>query len=624
MRSKLIYSAAVVSVGVWALCFPAVGVAWPGKHDPKSDDVSAIDYAQTHGVLNTFSSPFVPPAKLTNSPRLNELILNGQLSLSMEDAIALALENNLDIAVARYNLPLAQTDLLRAKAGGATRGVTGAYQSTAIYSGAIGGAVSSGSGSGGVNAGGLLGGGIPSIGTPGCCDPSVSFNYDWGHTVTPLDYLIASNGVSVETAQTSYASASFGQSFLTGTGFAIGVAGIGESSNLTDQIFNPELASGMTIGVSQNLLNGFGYRANAVFIRNSRIELQISTSVFRQSVETAVGNVMSLYYDLLADRENIRVANESLQYAQKLFADNQTEAKIGAAARLEVVQSEEDVAARQQDLLTVGNQYAQDQQQMKATISKSFNGELAAVQIDPTGQLPRPHPDDVPPLNDAIKEALANRPEIRQAELNLRSQANIIKNVRNALLPSLSVFAAYAPEGLSGTVVPALSQLLHDRYPAYSYGVNLTVPIRNRIAQADAARAMIEQRQLAMKLQQAQNQAVWDVSKAVSAVHQAGSQLDAAIKVAGLARESLSMEQTKFKVGQAAATEVIASQGGLATAEDNVVKERATYAKALIQFEQATGTILQKNNIVLQNAIEGNVPRTPNIPGTPISENIQK
>jgi outer membrane protein len=619
MRYERVQRTVVLSVCLCSLSFPAVGIAWPGKHDPKPDDVSTYNYAKGHGFPNSFGKPFVPPAKLTNSPRLEELILNGQLKLSLEDAIALALENNLDIAVARYNLPLAQTDLLRAKAGGATRGVTGAYQSTAIYSGAIGGAVSSGGNGGGNNAGGALGGGIPGIGTASCCDPYFTVNYDWGHTVYPLDFTILSNGAYVESAQSTWVSGTFTQSFLTGTGFAINLNGYRQGTNLTDEIFNPELSSGMTIGVSQHLLNGFGYRANAVFIRNAQNELKISNSVFRQSVVTAVANVMSLYYDLLADQENISVAKESLGYAQKLLADNQTEAQIGAAARLDVVQSEQDVASRQQDLLTAGNQYAQDQQQMKATITKTFNGELAAVQIDPTDHLPNPHPGDVPELNVAIKEALENRPEIEQAEINLRNQGITIKAVRNALLPSLDVFAAYAPSGLTGSLGPALSQVLRDRYPSYSYGVSLSIPIRNRIAQADAARAMLEERQLAMKLRQAQNQAVWDVSKAVSAVHQADSQLDAAIKVAGLARESLSMEETKFKVGQAKASEVITAQTSLATAEDNVVKERATYAKALIQFEQATGTILQRNDIVLQNAIQGRVPHPPNIPGTPIT-----
>jgi outer membrane protein len=616
MRYKRIYCGIVIAVCVWALCFSAAGLAWPGKNDPKPDDVSTYNYAKGRGFPNAFGAPFVPPAKLTNSPRLQELILNGQLKLSLEDAIALALENNLDIAVARYNLPIAQTEVLRTEAGGATRGAAGAYQSNAVYSGAIGGGVSSGSSGGGSNAGSFLGGGIPGISTGSCCDPYFTFNYDWGHTVTPLDYTFASNGASVESAQTGWMSATFSQSFLTGTGFAANLSGYRSASNLTDEIFNPELASGMTIGVSQHLLNGFGYRANAVFIRNAKNEVKFATSVFRQKVIASVASVMSLYYDLLADQENIRVAKESLQYAQKLLADNQTEANIGAVARLGVVQSEEEVATRQQDLLTAGNQYAQDQQQMKATISKSFNGELAAVQIDPTNQLPNPRPNDVPPLNDAIKEGLANRPEIEQAELNLRNQANNIKNVRNALLPTLDAFGAYAPSGLSGTVGPTLSQVFRDQNTGYSYGVSLTVPLRNRLAQADAARALIEQRQLAMQLREAQNQAVWDVSKAVSAVHQAKGQLDAAIKVADLARESLSMEETKFKVGQAPASEVITAQSSLATAEDNVVKARATYAKDLIQFEQATGTILQKHNIVLQNAIQGEVPRASAIPET--------
>ncbi len=616
MKTKCLYSATIAAVCVWALCLPAAGFAWPGKHDPNSDDVSAINYAQTHGVLNTFSSPFVPPAKLTNSPRLNELILNGKLSLSMEDAIALALENNLDIAVARYNLPLAQTNVLRTDGGGAARSVAGASLSNAVFAGALGGGLSSSS-SGGLG-GGLTGGGVPSVSPTGCCDPYFIAAYGYGNTFTPENFTSVT-GVPEVTERASYGYAGIGEGFLTGTSFFAGIEGFNDSSNATLQAFNPSINSYMTIGVTQNLLQGFGYRANAIFIRQAQNEVKYSESVFEQSVDTTVDNVMTLYYDLLADREDIRVGNESLQYAQKLLSDNQTEAKIGAAARLDVVQSEEEVAARRQDLLTVGNQYAQDQQSMKAAISKTFNAELAAVEIDTTDQLPEPHPDDIPPLNEAIQEALANRPEIQQAELNLRNQVYTIKQTRNALLPSLDAFATFSPQGLSGAASTALAQLFRNAYPGYSYGVSLSFTIRNRVAQADAAQALIEQRQYAMKLQQAQNQAVWDVSKAVSGVHQAKGQLDAAMSVASLARESLSMEETKYKVGQASASEVIASQGSLATAEDSVVKARAAYAKALIQFEQATGTILQKNNVVLQNAIEGRVPHPPSVPGTPLN-----
>jgi outer membrane protein len=146
--------------------------------------------------------------------------------------------------------------------------------------------------------------------------------------------------------------------------------------------------------------------------------------------------------------------------------------------------------------------------------------------------------------------------------------------------------------------------------------VSLSIPIRNRTAQADAARAVLEQRQLQMKLQDAKNQAVWDVSKAVSAVRQAQRQLDATLKLAAASRQVLDMQQQKFTLASATVEDVITAQRNLATAEGNVVKARATYAKALIQYEQATGTLLDRNNIALAEAVDGEVHRAPNIPGT--------
>jgi outer membrane protein len=621
MKGKSLYSAATIVVCVWTVCSAPGGFAWPGKHDPNPSDVTAIDYAKGAKYLGAYAAPYVPPAKLTNSPRLQELILNGQLKLSMEDAIALALENNLDVAVARYNLPLAQANVLRTKGGAAARSVAGANVSSAQFSGALGSGLGSSGGFG--SGGGLAGGGVNSVSPFNCCDPYFTVAYGYGHTINPENISVAA-GVPVVKADSSFGYAGLSQGFLTGTSFTAYVYSYGQADNDTTQLFNPYVTSYMSVGVTQNLLSGFGYRANAVFIRQAQNLVTYSKSVFEQNVIAAVDNVMTLYYDLLADQEAIRVAKESLGYAQKLLADNQTEAHIGAAAKLEVVQSEQDVATRQEDILTAENQFSQDEQSMKAAISKNFNSELAAVHIDATDRLPEPHPGDVPPLSDAIQEALKNRAEIQQAQINLRDQEYVIKYDRNLLLPTLNAFATYSPSGLSAAAGPALNQLFRNRYTGYSAGFTLNIPVHNRVAQADAAQALVEQRQLAMKLQQAQNQAVWDVSKAVSAVHQAQGQLDAAINVANLARQSLSMEQTKFKVGQAPASEEIAAQTSLATAEDNVVKDRATYAKALIQFEQATGTILQRNNIFLQNAIEGHVPRPPNIPGTPIGADLQK
>src|SRR5579875_277948 len=610
----------VCLVLIWSLC----GQAGPpsGKSDQATSqpaEATLYNYTSSRSfpdVFSAYAAPFVPRARLANSRLLDELVVDGKLKLSLEDAIALALENNLDIAVARYDLPIAQTDLLRAKAGGATRGVAGAYQSSAIFSGGIGGGVGNGRSSGGGGGGTVLGGGIPSLGAVGCCDPTVSVFYGWDHAVNPLNFTVVS-GVPVETTRSAYVSGSYNQGFLTGTSIFVNVNGYREASNATTQLFNPFINSGLFVGVNQQLLNGFGYRANAKFIRIARNDQKYALSVFRQNVINTVAKVMTTYYDLLADLENIRVTDEGLQYAKDLLNDNETEAQIGAAAQLDVVRAEEEVAARQQDRLVAGNTFAQDAQSLKAEISKSFNGEIAAVQVEPVDQLPEPHADDIPSLAEALREAAENRPEIEQAQLNLRNQQVTIQAVRNELLPTLDAYAIYTPSGLSGEFGSSFGQLFHGRFPNYAYGLELSIPIRNRTAQADAARALLEQRQLQMKLQQAENQVVWDVSKAVSAVEQAKSQLEAAVKVTALARQTLDMEQTKFKVGQASVEEVINSQRDLATAENNVVKAKTAYAQALIQFEQATGTILKKNHIELTDAVRGDVPRPPQIPGTP-------
>jgi outer membrane protein TolC len=219
-------------------------------------------------------------------------------------------------------------------------------------------------------------------------------------------------------------------------------------------------------------------------------------------------------------------------------------------------------------------------------------------------------------LAEALREAARHRPEIEQADINLRNQEYTIQARRNSLLPTLQLSAAYSFAGLGGALRPTFANVFQNDYPNLSYSVTLGIPIRNRTAQADAARALLEQRQLQMKLQDAKNQAVWDVSKAVSAVQQAKSQLDAASNLAAISRQVLGMQQQKFTLAAATVEDVIVAQGNLANAEGNVVKARAAYAKALIQYEQATGTVLDRNNINLSEAIQGEVERARNIPGT--------
>ena len=609
----------VVAATSFLVLFPARPAACQnGQGASARDESTRFDYSKPHGFPRGFypyTFPSLAGPRLDNSQRLQDLIVDGKLTLTLDDAIALALENNLEIAVTRYDLPIAQTDLLRARGGGATRGVAGSYQSTTLFSGSLGGGVGSAGGVGAGGAGGVLGGGIDRVGSSPCCDPSLRVSYGWSNAITPLNYTVVS-GVPIDTTHQESASAGYSQGFLTGTSLFVSESSSRLTSNTTKSIFNPELVSDVSVGVSQHLLRGFGTRANARFILIARNDVKYSASVFRQNVIAALAVVMTSYYDLLADQESIRMAQGGLEYSQKLLADNQGEAKSGPAAQYDVLRSQEEVALREQVLLAAQNTFSQDGQSLKAKLSKSFNEELAQVEIIPSDRLPEPSPEDVPALDEALREAASHRPEIEQVELTLRNQQVVLQSIHNALMPSLDVYASYYLAGLDGALSPTFTNILRGDFPNFSFGVTLDMPLRNRTAQADAERALLEQRRLQVKLQDAKNMAVWAVNKAWTGVRQSRNQLDAVQKLVALARQVLEMQQEKFTRALCAVEEVITAQQNLAIAQGHVVRAHVAYAKALIQYEEVTGTLLERHNIEMSEAVNGEVRSVPNAPGT--------
>jgi outer membrane protein TolC len=607
-------------------------------------NVMSHDYTRTHSFPNIFDSfaPLaVPQPGMENSPRLKDLIRDGKLWLSLQDAIALALENNLDIDVARFQIPLAQTDYLRTKAGGAARGVTGATISTALFSGAIGSTSSSGGSGSSSSAGGAgySGVGATNLGSVGCCDPFVGFSAGWNQQTTPLGTTVLTGLAAVSSTYNSY-SAFYGQGFMTGTSIVAGVFGWRQTTSALTALVNPEIPSYFGISLNQNLLNGFGYRANAANLRIAKNDLKVADNVFRQNVMTALQTVVNDYWDLLYYRENIRVAEEAVKWAQADLKNNTRQVEIGNLAAIEITRAKSEVASRQQGLILAQTQFQQQQEKLKTELSKHVDAELASVPIEPTDKLPEPAPNDIPSLQDALNLAAKNRPEIEQVQLNMRNQEITIQQDRNRLLPSLGVFATYMPSGLSGHFlcggnplyepgcpvgvtgyVPggagdSLSQVFRNVYPNYSLGVNLSIPIRNRQAQADAARALIEQRQYRVQLQQKINQAQQDVRNAVIAVTQARAQIDAAKESTALYKETLAGEQKKFLLGESTPFLVIQAERDLATQEGVEAQARDAYAKALVQYAQATATILEKFNVEISEAKTGEVTRAMNIPGT--------
>ncbi|HEV3276640.1 MAG TPA: TolC family protein [Terriglobia bacterium] len=615
------------------------------------------DYSQSHAFPNIFA-PYlpepVPEPSLNNSQLLHSLMVSGKLELSLDDAIALAIENNLTIAVQRFNVPFAQLDFLRAKAGGAPRGVAGAFLSNALFAGAVGAGLSSSSGGSSTSGGGALGGGGPiNIGTISCCDPVAGFNYGWAYNVNPLNYQTVNLAPTVASHITSLSSF-FGQGFLTGTSYAVGINGFRESSTSPAALFNPEVPTGAFFGIDQQLLNGFGYRANAKFIRIAQNDLKFADAAFRLQVSTTVAQVVNDYYTLLYDRQNVGVAEEAVNYSQHLLDDNKKQVQIGTLAPIEVVRAESELATDQQTLIVAQTTLKQQEQVLKTEISKQVTPDLADLEIDPTDKFPEAEAENVPPVDEALRVAYQNRQEITEADLNLANQDITLKAVRNALLPTLTAYASYTPSGLSGNqavygcpntytfnpldntcalgsaILPAtitstkpggisqsFSGLFRSNYPYYSYGLSLSIPIRNRTEQADAARALFEQRQLQTQLQVQKNTIAQDVRNAEIAVTQAKAQINATIKAVDLARQTLDADQKKFQLGESTTFQLIQDQRDLTTAEGNQSKAFQTLATALTQFTQATGTTLDRYHVQLTDAKNGKVAHPPNIPGAP-------
>jgi outer membrane protein len=589
----------------------------------------SFSYTNGTSIFKAYSYPYVPSPSMANTPQLNQLIQNNKLELSLDAAIELALQNNLDIAVSRYQLPLARLDILRAKAGSATRGVSGAVISNANFTGAIGAGVSGASSVSGGGGGGFSGAGVVSTSAIGPGDAVTGMSFGLNNNSTPLNFA-SLTGVGIEGSHTATYNTFFGKGFFTGTSFLATVGGSRSSTTSTTSLFNPSIPTSLTVGFNQHLLKGFGRRANDVFIRIANNDLSIADSVFRQQVITTIAQVLNAYYTLLADRDQVRVAQSAIDYSQRLVQDDQKQVQIGTLAPLDVVQAESTLATDQQNLIVAQTTYLQQQEVLKTLISKRVSPELASVEIEATDSLPEPKPNDIPPLLQALAEAVKNRPEIHQAELNLRNQDYTIQSNRNGLLPSLDAFATYQSNGLAGvpyaTLIPAgtgglgdsLSQIFAGKYPSYSVGLTLSVPIRNRVEQANAAQAVVEQHEMQSSLQRQKNQIEQDVRNAEIAVTQAKAQINAALKARDYAQQALDAEIKKLHLGVSTTLNVIQLQQQFVLAEGNLAKARQAYAAALVQFHQVTGSTLDAHNIVLTDPQTGEYSRQPNIPGTPV------
>lgn len=574
------------------------------------------------------------PAKLGNSPRLESLVRAGNLYLSVQDVIALVLENNLDIAVQRYSPFLAREVLRRTEGGGFLRQVD-----TPILPGPT--SVSTAGVS--VNANGLAGGAglgsgggiVSQIGpVPPNLDPSLYTSVSGGHLTTPLTNQLL-NQTSALTQDYRQFVFQYSQQFITGTSGQLTLFDYHSLLNSSTPLFNPSINAGLDLVITQNLLQGFNIGVNNRDIRVARNNMKVSGLQFKLQVATTVSAALNLYWDLVSFIDAVRIKEQALATSQKLFEDDRKMVKIGSLPAVEVTRAAAQVSVGKEDLLFAQTNVQQQEIVLKNALSRNAmaNAWLDDVHIVPLNPIEVPKTDEIKPLPDLLAEALANRVEIERSNVNIDSQKILIKGDRNGMLPTLQAFLELTNHGLSGPVNPiynnccgtpdnyfiggtgnALAQVFRRNFPDYSAGISLTIPFRNRAAQADYVTDQLTLRQAELQFQRAANQVRVDVKTALIGLQQARARYETSVDTRKLGEQSLKDEQNRFQHGVSSVTLVIQAQRDLATDEDAEVQAMANYTHAKIAFDMAMGRTLEVNHISMQEASAGQVARESVVP----------
>jgi outer membrane protein len=605
-----------------------------------------VDYSKPASHFPYFVGPYiaheVPPPSFGNTLRIESLLKDGKLRLSLPDAVALALENNLDLAIARFNLSIADTDIMRAKAGESVRGVaTGLVQGTP--GGGIGGF---GSGAPGAGAGGTSGGaGGAGSGALGLVqstlgtgapidsyDPIIIAGMSVDHATFPQSSTIL-NGVESLQQNSGIANFNYAQGFATGTLMTLEFDNDRITSNSLFGILSPEVDSRFRFTLRQHLLSGFGFGPNLRYLHIARNNREISDVAFRGQVIATVSQIQNIYWDLVNAYEDVKVKERSLELAEKTLSDDREQVKIGAIAPMEVMKAESEESARNQDLLLSQNGLQLQELLIKNAITRDLSDPvLASASVVPTDTMSIPEKEPVTPVQDLISDAQAHRPELAEARMDLNNREITRKSTANAMKPAVDLVAWYGAYGLAGlenrgyngppvgpippTGLPdAFTALFKNNSPDYAVGLNVTIPLRNRGAQADQIRSQLEYRQAQLHLQQLQNQIGIEVRNAQFALLQNRSRVEAARKARDLAQQTFDVEQKKKALGASTSNLVLQADRDLAQAESNFVEAMSTYEKSIVELDRATGLTLARAGIEIEEAVRGEVQQLPHFAG---------
>jgi outer membrane protein TolC len=584
--------------------------------------------------FNAYSPETVPEPTLANSPRLLELIRDGKLYLSLKDAIDLALENNLDLAIARYNLPIADTDILRTQAGGFFRGVnTGVVQGTpgggvgGFGTGAPGaGGTSGGAGGAGAGASGLVQSTL-GAGTPvSSYDPAVTVSVGSEHQTTPLANLQI---YGVPSLQLNTGQATFGyvQAFATGTSISFQFSNSRQSTNSPFLFLSPATSGMFRFTIQQEILAGFGFGPNLRYLRIARNNKKISDIAFKDQVIATVTQIENIYWDLVSAYEQTQVNEQSSAFAQQTLENARKQLKLESIPEIDVMRAEAELSRRDQDLTVARTSLQLQETLMKNAVTKNLSDPLLeAMPVIPTDRMQPNQVQAASEIQELIAQALQHRPELAETDVDLLNRQISRKAARNALLPSLSLVGFYGGSGLAGPLNPlcqgctssvpvdfagALGNTFNNSSPDYYIGLNLNIPIRNRVAKADQYRSELEYRQAELRREQLKKQVRIEVRNAQYALEQTGARVDAARKARDLAQRTFDITKKEQELGAGSSYQTLTSQRDLSLAELDLVGAMTSHEKAKVELDRATGATLEHNGIQIQDALNGTVSTSP-------------
>lgn len=589
-----------------------------------------VSLPHSHKPLSPYRPTNAPPLDLSNSPRLQSLIREGKLYITLSDTIALAIENNLDLAYFRYNFPIAETDYARTKAGGTVNGVnTGIVQSSTaggFGSQSAGGAGAS-SGSAAAGAGGIVTSTLGAGTAVSSFDPFLNFKGFVDHNVTQEGNQFL-YGVPTFEQNTIEGLANYTQSFPLGTSVTVNYEGQRFANNSPYEAINPTLYSNFEVIFTQQLLAGFGLSTNERYIHIAKKNLQITDLAFRAQVIATVTQVENIYWDLVNAYEDEQVKGHSLAFAQQTLQDDEKQLKLNAIPAMQVLKDQSDVATSEGDLTVSRANLRLNELLLKNAITKSDDPLIDEMPVIPLDRIGPADPNASKPIDDLIAEAEKNRPDVIQDEIAMQVAKMSLKSINSELLPTLNLYGLYAGAGIAGpknlgcTLPPSecasdlptgfgsmFLNTFNYSSPEYQVGVNLSINLRNRVAKADQFRASLEYRQRQISFEEQKKSIRFDVRNSQFALQQAQARVDAVQKARDLAQRTFDITEQERKLGAKSTYDVLVAQHALAIAESALAAAKTAYEKARVDIDRATGETLERMGVSIADAKTGQISR---------------